>query len=216
VNNKISVSELQLGTIGLKAVKLVTVFHTTEQDRPINIKFNISELLYYHLSYICLVRLVGSSSLHEGRVEVLHNSRWGTVCDNLFNDAAATVVCGMLGFTCVEYFRFCRQTSVYVCVQATFYFAHYAAMLSYGYSYDNIGVWTAVHRTICRTMSSQSALLCHGSVFGRLDRTHWWSHVIDWPRTAVEHFLLQVPQRGTVCLSHLGNRQSVMPAFDGI
>jgi len=29
-----------------------------------------------------------------------------------------------------------------------------------------IGVWTAVHRTICRTMSSQSALLCHGSVFG--------------------------------------------------
>jgi len=27
-----------------------------------------------------------------------------------------------------------------------------------------VSVWTAVHRTICRTMSSQSALLCHGSV----------------------------------------------------
>jgi len=28
-------------------------------------------------------------------------------------------------------------------------------------------------------LSSQSALLCHGSVFGRLNRTHWWSHVTD-------------------------------------
>jgi len=36
-----------------------------------------------------------------------------------------------------------------------------------------VTVWTAVHQTICRTMSSQSALLCHGSVFGLLNRTHW-------------------------------------------
>jgi len=34
--------------------------------------------------------------------------------------------------------------------------------------------------------------------------------------TAVEHFLLQVPQRGTVFLLHPGTRQSAMPASDGI
>jgi len=38
-----------------------------------------------------------------------------------------------------------------------------------------IGVWMAVHRPICRTMSSQSALSCHGSISGLLSRTHLWS-----------------------------------------
>ena len=33
---------------------------------------------------------------------------------------------------------------------------------------------------------------------------------------AIEHFLLRVPQRGTVFLSHSETRQSVMPASDGI
>jgi len=37
-------------------------------------------------------------------------------------------------------------------------------------------------------MSSQSALSCHGSAFCLLNRTHLWSHVTDWPHTAVEHF----------------------------
>jgi len=71
----------------------------------------------------------------------------------------------------------------------------------------------AVHRTICRTMSSQSALLCHGSVFGLLNRTHWWSHVTEWPHMAVEHFLLQVPQHGTVLLSHQrpDNQRCLLP-----
>jgi len=38
-------------------------------------------------------------------------------------------------------------------------------------------------RTICWTMSSQSALSCHGSASGLLNRTHLWSHVTDWPHT---------------------------------
>ena len=44
------------------------------------------------------VRLVGSSSSHEGRVEVCINGAWGTVCDNSWNTEDANVVCGQLGF----------------------------------------------------------------------------------------------------------------------
>ena len=44
------------------------------------------------------VKLVGSPSPQEGRVEVYYNGVWGTVCDRGFNDADAGVVCQMLGY----------------------------------------------------------------------------------------------------------------------
>jgi len=47
------------------------------------------------------VRLAGSNRSHEGRLELYHNGIWGTVCDDGFTDAAATVVCRSLGFGCV-------------------------------------------------------------------------------------------------------------------
>ena len=45
------------------------------------------------------VRLVGGDNTRaRGRLEVLYNGTWGTVCGDFFNDAATRVVCNMLGF----------------------------------------------------------------------------------------------------------------------
>ena len=44
------------------------------------------------------VKLVGGNIVNEGRVEICMNNVWGTVCDDSWGSADATVVCRQLGF----------------------------------------------------------------------------------------------------------------------
>ena len=34
----------------------------------------------------------------QGRIEVMHEGQWGTVCKDLFSDLDATVLCRMVGY----------------------------------------------------------------------------------------------------------------------
>ena len=44
------------------------------------------------------IRLVGGTTIYEGRMEVCWNETWGTVCDDYWSSADAIVACRQLGF----------------------------------------------------------------------------------------------------------------------
>ena len=45
------------------------------------------------------MRLVGGETEAEGRLELCHGYRWGTVCDNQWTDEHTALVCRHLGFS---------------------------------------------------------------------------------------------------------------------
>ena len=59
----------------------------------------MSNLLWLDLCSDGEVRITGDTSPTIGRIEVCINSTWGTICDESWDDRAASVVCRQLGYS---------------------------------------------------------------------------------------------------------------------
>ena len=71
----------------------------------------VSTLFSFISASALTVRLQGGFSQFEGRVEVLYNGTWGTVCDDYFSDTAAKVVCRMLNYPTLVYAMFNKNNN---------------------------------------------------------------------------------------------------------
>ena len=65
---------------------------------------NILQTANFCISFWNLeIRLVGGNNANEGRVELLHQGKWGTVCDDNFDRNSADVVCRMMDMGTASY-----------------------------------------------------------------------------------------------------------------
>ena len=66
------------------------------------------------------IRLLGGTTLLEGRVSLCKNNVWGTVCDSGWQSIDATVVCRQLGFSVAG--RYKHKTFYYntICICSWF------------------------------------------------------------------------------------------------
>ncbi|XP_052268670.1 uncharacterized protein LOC127870050 [Dreissena polymorpha] len=76
--------------------------HGAEKDISLCVRRNTSTCFLSSAASInCRtpIRLVNGTSSQSGRVEIEYRGRWGTICDDGFDDLEAKVICNMLGFS---------------------------------------------------------------------------------------------------------------------
>uniref|UniRef100_A0A2A4J826 protein-lysine 6-oxidase n=1 Tax=Heliothis virescens TaxID=7102 RepID=A0A2A4J826_HELVI len=85
---------LNLIVLIILLIRTVKVFgkDVSLKDRSVRAQF-IQSLLNKNRKLEGRIKLTGGSSKYEGNVYIFHAGRWGAVCDDSWDDEAATVVC---------------------------------------------------------------------------------------------------------------------------